>query len=152
MAPEGGESMYILVPVPNNESGLDWNTIGDGFRDKILTFLEEWGLPDLRQHIAVEHRFTPLDFEAQLMSRAGNAFGIEPKLFQTAYFRPHNSSEDVENLFLAGAGTHPGAGVPGVLLSAEATMFAIREKFALGGTDNTLVFSDEKIEHFVQAA
>ena len=121
MAPEGGESMYVLVPVANQRSGIDWNEIGPDFADKVIDFLEEWGLDNLREEMEVLHVFTPQDFETELNATWGNAFAIEPKLFQTAWFRPQNRSEDVDDLYLVGAGTHPGAGVPGVLLSAETT-------------------------------
>jgi phytoene desaturase len=131
MAPPGGESMYVLVPVPNNASGVDWNALKQPFADRILTFLEEWGLEGLRKDTEVMHIFTPDDFEQQLNSTLGNAFGIEPRITQTAYFRPHNRSEDVHGLYLVGAGTHPGAGVPGVLLSAEATYGCIAEDLGL---------------------
>lgn len=125
MAPEGCESLYVLVPVANNASGIDWETTRGPFADRILAFLEEWGMPDLRKELEVLHVFTPDDFESEMNARLGNAFGIEPRLSQTAYFRPHNRSRDVEGLYLVGAGTHPGAGVPGVVLSAEATFTSI---------------------------
>lgn len=80
----------------------------------------------LRENIEVQHTFTPPDFERELKAFQGNAFGIEPKLSQTAYFRPHNRSEDVHNLYFVGAGTHPGAGVPGVMLSAETVANCIK--------------------------
>jgi phytoene desaturase len=131
MAPPGCESMYVLVPVANQESGLEWSRIKDDFADKVIDFLEEWGLEDLRAEMEVLHVFTPEDFETQLNATAGNAFAINPKFTQTAWFRPHNRSEDVENLYLVGAGTHPGAGVPGVLLSAETTYGCIAEDFGL---------------------
>ena len=121
MAPEGGESMYVLVPVANQRSGIDWDEMGPAFTDKVIDFLEEWGLEDLREEMDVLHVFTPKDFETELNATWGNAFAIEPKLFQTAWFRPQNRSEDIDGLYLVGAGTHPGAGVPGVLLSAETT-------------------------------
>ena len=125
MAPPGCESMYVLIPVANNRSGLDWSEINDDFSQKVLQFLEEWGLEGLRDNLDVCESFTPHDFQHTLNSHYGNAFGVEPKLSQTAYLRPHNRSEDVEGLYMVGAGTHPGAGVPGVMLSAEATEFSI---------------------------
>jgi phytoene desaturase len=125
MAPPGGESMYVLVPVANQRSGIDWEEVKERFADRILAFLEEWGLEDLRKETEVLHVFTPDDFEQQLNATEGNAFAIEPRFTQTAWFRPHNRSEDVDGLYLVGAGTHPGAGVPGVLLSAEATYASI---------------------------
>lgn len=125
MAPEGCESIYVLVPVANLQSGIDWSTESDSFANRILAFLESWGMPGLRESVEVMRAFTPLDFESTLNSMHGNAFGVEPRLTQTAYLRPHNRSEDVANLYLVGAGTHPGAGVPGVLLSAEATEYCV---------------------------
>jgi phytoene desaturase len=120
MAPPGCESLMVLVPVANQQSGIDWKTQSQPYADKILDFLEQWGLTDLRDNLEVFKLFTPDDFESQLSAWRGNAFGIEPRLSQTGYFRPHNRSEDVQGLYFAGAGTHPGAGVPGVMLSAEA--------------------------------
>jgi phytoene desaturase len=131
MAPEGCESMYVLVPVANNRSGIDWSKEAAPFRERILEFLEEWGLEGLRENMEVLHTFTPDDFESELNATVGNAFAIEPKFTQTAWFRPHNRSEDVDGLYLVGAGTHPGAGVPGVMLSAEATYGCIASDFGL---------------------
>jgi phytoene desaturase len=131
MAPEGSESMYVLVPVANNQSGLDWETLKGVFADRILTFLEEWGMEGLKESLEVMHLFTPEDFASQLNALHGNAFAIQPKFTQTAWFRPHNRSEDVERLYLVGAGTHPGAGVPGVFLSAETTYGSIAEDLEL---------------------
>ncbi len=131
MAPEGGESMYVLVPVANQRSGIDWGAVKQELADRIIDFLEGWGLEGLREETEVLHVFTPEDFESELNATWGNAFAIEPKLTQTAWFRPHNRSEDVDNLYLVGAGTHPGAGVPGVLLSAETTYGCIARDFGL---------------------
>lgn len=128
MAPPGCESMYLLVPVPHLGSGIDWKEKAEPFKNRILDFLEnDFGMSDLRKNIEVLEMFTPLDFEAQLNSHLGNAFAIEPRLTQSAVFRPHNKSEDIERLYFVGAGTHPGGGVPGVLLSAEATAKCVVE-------------------------
>jgi phytoene desaturase len=123
MAPPGHESVYLLVPVPHlGSTEVDWERDGDRFRDRIVRYLEhDFGLKDFAKAITVEHRFTPLDFERELGAYLGTGWQIEPTLFQSAYFRPHNRSEDVRGLYIAGAGTHPGAGLPGVLLSAEIT-------------------------------
>ena len=122
MAPPGGESLYVLVPVPHLGHGIDWTREAQPFRDRIVHFLEhDFGLTGLEQSITFEHRFTPLDFRDDLSSYLGSAFSIEPTLVQSAYFRPHNVSEDIGGLYLVGAGTHPGAGIPGVLLSARIT-------------------------------
>lgn len=131
MAPEGGESMYVLVPVANNRSGIDWSEMKDDFTNRILDFLESWGLDDLREETEVLHVFTPDDFASELNATWGNAFAIEPKFTQTAWFRPWNRSEDIDGLYLVGGGTHPGAGVPGVLLSAETTYGCIAEDHGL---------------------
>lgn len=122
MAPPGGESLYVLAPVPNLAHGIDWEKMAPMFRDKIFRFLEQdVGLDGLEASIQVEQHFTPLDFEAQLQSYLGAAFSIEPTLLQSAYLRPHNRSSQIKNLYFVGAGTHPGAGIPGVLLSAAIT-------------------------------
>ncbi|HEY0753601.1 MAG TPA: phytoene desaturase [Ktedonobacteraceae bacterium] len=122
LAPPGGESLYILVPVPNLAHGINWEQQAPALRDRIVSFLEkEAGLTGLAESIVVEHQFTPLDFASELRSHLGAAFSIEPTLTQSAYFRPHNRSESLGGLYFVGAGTHPGAGIPGVLLSAELT-------------------------------
>jgi phytoene desaturase len=122
MAPPGCESMYVLVPVAHLGGSIDWRSAAKPFRERILGFLEnEFGLEELRANIEVLEVFTPEDFRDQLNAHLGNAFSIEPRLTQSALFRPHNRSEEVERLYFVGAGTHPGGGVPGVLLGAEAT-------------------------------
>lgn len=131
MAPEGCESMYVLVPVANNASGIDWAAEKDRYAGRILDFLEGWGLDGLRAHLEVLHVMTPDDFQEELNAHLGNAFAVEPKVTQTAWFRPHNRSEEVPNLYLVGAGTHPGAGVPGVFLSAETTYGCIARDLGL---------------------
>lgn len=129
MAPAGCESIYILAPVPNLKGPTDWSEVKEAFAEKIISHLEAWGLEDLRSHIEVRRIFSPLDFKTDLRSMFGNAFGIHPTITQTAYFRPHNRSEDVRGLYFTGAGTHPGAGLPGTLLSARAAMVSILEDF-----------------------
>ena len=129
MAPPGCESLMVLAPVANLDSGLDWEAAKEGFAEKLIAFLESWGLADLREHIEFQRIYTPLDFQSDFNAVRGNAFGLEPKLSQTGWFRPHNRSEDIPNLYFTGAGTHPGAGVPGVLLSAEAAEACILEDF-----------------------
>ena len=134
MAPPGHESVYLLVPVPHlGSQDVDWETYSDTFRDKIINYLEhDFGLPGFAASIQVEHRFTPLDFERELGSYLGTGWQMEPTLFQSAYFRPHNRSEDVRGLYLAGAGTHPGAGLPGTLLSAEITARLVEQGLSRG--------------------
>ena len=128
MAPKDCESMYVLIPVPNLESGINWEKTKQTYTAKVLAFLEDdFGLSDLRRSIEVLETFTPSDFQKQRNNYLGSAWGIEPRLMQTAYFRPHNRSEDVQNLYFVGANTHPGAGVPGVLLTAETTVKLVVE-------------------------
>jgi len=131
MAPEGCESMYVLVPVANLQGGQDWEELRQPFVDKVIDYLEEWGMDGLRENLEVLHVMDPRDFRDDLNSLHGNAFALVPKFMQTAYFRPHNRSEDVKGLYLVGAGTHPGAGVPGVFLSAEATYGCIAKDLGL---------------------
>lgn len=119
LAPEGCESFYVLSPVPHLDSGTDWQKKAKPYRNAIINFLEENYLPNLEENIAVEHHIDPRHFRETLNSYKGAAFSIEPILTQSAWFRPHNKSEDIEDLFFVGAGTHPGAGLPGVLSSAK---------------------------------
>jgi phytoene desaturase len=119
LAPPGCDSWYVLSPVPHLGSGTDWERDGGAYRDAIVQYLEDRYLPDLRRHIVVEQRVDPRYFRDALNSHLGSAFSVEPILTQSAWFRPHNKSEDVPNLYLVGAGTHPGAGVPGVLSSGK---------------------------------
>ncbi len=119
MAPEGCDGFYVLSPVPHLGSGTDWNEMAEPYRKRIQQHLEERLLPGLGEAIVSSRVITPLHFRDELLSTHGAAFGIEPLMTQSAYFRPHNRSEDIRNLFLVGAGTHPGAGVPGVITSAK---------------------------------
>lgn len=118
VAPQGCETFYVLSPVPHLGSGTDWTQAARPYRDAIMHFLEENYLPDLEQNIIAEHYIDPLHFRDTLGSYLGAAFSVQPILFQSAWFRPHNRSEEFENLYFVGAGTHPGAGLPGVLSSA----------------------------------
>ena len=119
LAPPGCDAFYVLSPVPHLESGVDWSLEAPRYRDAIAARLEAALLPDLRASIATERWMTPVDFRERLLSTNGAAFSLEPQLFQSAWFRPHNLSEEVRGLYLVGAGTHPGAGLPGVLSSAR---------------------------------
>ena len=119
MAPPGSDTFYVLSPVPHLASGTDWRSEVEPYRKKIAQYLESTVLPGLSDAIVVSETLTPQGFHDDLASFRGAAFGMEPVLTQSAWFRPHNQSEDVKNLFLVGAGTHPGAGVPGVLSSAR---------------------------------
>lgn len=119
LAPEGCDAFYVLAPVPHLDSGTDWNAERDRYRDKICKYLSDTIMPGLEDQLAASHVLDPLGFRDELLSHKGAAFGVEPVLTQSAYFRPHNASEEVDGLYLVGAGTHPGAGVPGVLSSAK---------------------------------
>jgi phytoene desaturase len=129
MAPPGCEAFYVLSPVPHlGNAAIDWDAIATGYGDTILAALER-RLPGLRESIVTRRHFTPADFAAKFSSYQGSAFSVAPKLTQSAYFRPHNRDPDIPGLYLAGAGTHPGAGVPGVVNSAKATCDTIAADF-----------------------
>lgn len=132
LAPPGHHAAYTLTPVPNNLSNLDWSEIGDAFTDKVIGHLEERGyIPNLRQRIVYQHYVTPDYFEGTLNAYVGNGFGVEPVMVQSAYFRPHNRSEDVRNLYLVGQGTQPGGGTPSVMMSAKMTARIIARDYNL---------------------
>ena len=120
VAPKGDDCFYALSPVPNLKTSnpIDWSKELEGYKNKMRMVLEET-IPGFSDAIIEEHILTPKDFEERYLSPYGSGFSLEPRIFQSAWFRPHNVSEDIENLYLVGAGTHPGAGVPGVLSSAK---------------------------------
>lgn len=129
MAPSGCESLYVLIPVPNLAGKINWQDKKHVFAKKVLEFLEnDFGLEGLQKNLDVFELFTPEDFSSRRNNYLGSAWGVEPKLTQSASFRPANKSNEFENLYFVGASTHPGAGVPGVLLTAEATENAIIEE------------------------
>jgi phytoene desaturase len=119
LAPEGGDTFYVLSPVPNNRSGIDWSSRGRPYFERILSKLEREHLPGLRDHLTTDFFVTPDYFQNELRSVAGAGFGPEPRLSQSAWMRYHNASEDIDGLYFVGAGTHPGAGLPGVVNSAK---------------------------------
>ena len=119
LAPEGCDAFYVLSPVPDLASTIDWQRERERYRASIERFLDATVLPDLARHVVTSRVMTPVDFRERLRAPRGAAFGLAPTFLQSAWFRPHNRSEDVEGLYLVGAGTHPGAGVPGVLSSAR---------------------------------
>ena len=119
MAPENHDAFYVLVPVPNNLSGINWKEKGDSFKEMVITKMEKTTLPNLRENIVSDFYLTPDYFEQELSTLHGSGFSIQPKFTQSAYFRFHNQSEIFSNMFFVGAGTHPGAGMPGVLSSAK---------------------------------
>jgi len=119
MAPEGNDCFYVLVPVPNNQSGINWNIEGEKMKNLIIDKMEKDLMPNLRENIVSDFYLTPDYFEKELNTKFGSGFSIQPKFTQSAYFRFHNKSEIYDGLYFVGAGTHPGAGVPGVLSSAK---------------------------------
>lgn len=122
LAPPGCGSFYVLAPVPHlGTADLDWTVEGPRLRDRIFDYLEARYMPGLRSQLVTHRTFTPFDFRDQLGAHLGSAFSIEPILRQSAWFRPHNRDSQISNLYLVGAGTHPGAGIPGVIGSARAT-------------------------------
>ena len=130
MAPPGHHAAYTLVPVPNNASNIDWDVEGPKLTDKVLTFLDERGyIPDLKERLVYQSHVTPDYFEGTMNSYLGNGFGVEPVLVQSAFFRPHNRSEDISNLYLVGANTQPGGGTPSVMMCAKMTAREIAKNF-----------------------
>ena len=119
LAPEGCDTFYALAPVPHLDADVDWPTYAETFKERICQRLEETMLPGLRERIVTSRLLTPQDFHDRLNSVKGAAFGYEPRITQSAWFRPHNRSEDIKGLYLVGAGTHPGAGMPAVISSAK---------------------------------
>ena len=119
LAPDGHDAFYVLSPVPHLGGNVDWEQAAKPYRDRIMHFLEDRYLPDLSRHIVTEFMIDPRHFATTLNSWQGSAFAIEPILTQSAWFRPHNRAEDIDNLYFVGSGTHPGAGLPGVLTSAK---------------------------------
>ena len=119
LAPPGCDAFYVLSPVPNLQGKVDWLTVAEPYRRAIAQHLSATLLPGFESQIVTSRLQTPLDFQNRLQSFRGAAFSMEPLLTQSAWFRPHNRSEDIDHLYLVGAGTHPGAGVPGVLSSAR---------------------------------
>ncbi|MEO1445463.1 MAG: phytoene desaturase, partial [Cyanobacteria bacterium J06635_11] len=130
MAPPGHHAAYTLVPVPNNASGIDWDVEGPKLTETVLNFLDERGyIPDLKERLVYQSHVTPDYFEGTLNSYLGNGFGVEPVLVQSAFFRPHNKSEDISNLYLVGANTQPGGGTPAVMMCAKMTAREIAKDF-----------------------
>ncbi|MGY2463582.1 phytoene desaturase [Vreelandella sulfidaeris] len=131
LAPPGCGSYYVLAPVPHlGTADLDWEVEGPRLRERIFDYLEQHYMPGLREQLVTHRMFTPFDFRDQLGAHQGSAFSIEPILTQSAWFRPHNRDSRIANLYLVGAGTHPGAGVPGVIGSAKATAGLMVEQLA----------------------
>lgn len=130
LAPTGCDAFYVLSPVPHLGKGdIDWSTVGPKYAERILRYLDERYMPGLRDRVATQRWFTPQDFKTELNAHLGSAFSLEPVLTQSAYFRVHNRDPQIEGLYFVGAGTHPGAGVPGVVSSARATAGLVSEDF-----------------------
>lgn len=122
LAPPGRSTHYVLAPVPHlGRAAVDWDVQGEAYADRLLASLEERLIPNLRASLTTRRIFTPADFASQLNAHHGSAFSVEPILTQSAWFRPHNRDDAIGNVYLVGAGTHPGAGIPGVVGSAKAT-------------------------------
>lgn len=131
LAPPGGEAFYVLSPVPHlGNATVDWASFGPVYADRILAALESQ-LPGLRENIVTRRVFTPADFQSELSATHGSAFSVAPLLTQSAYFRPHNRDPRIPGLYLVGAGTHPGAGIPGTVNSAKATVGVIVRDYGL---------------------
>ncbi len=130
LAPPGCDAFYVLSPVPHlGKLALDWQAEGPRYAAKILQYLEHHYMPGLTQSIVTQRIFTPLDFKRELNAHHGSAFSLEPRLTQSAYFRVHNRDRKIGGLYFVGAGTHPGAGIPGVVNSGKATANLILEDF-----------------------
>ncbi|WP_221792415.1 phytoene desaturase [Aquisediminimonas sediminicola] len=122
MAPEGCSTFYALAPVPHlGKLPIDWEVYGPIYAERILAEIEKRLIPDLRARIITQFHYTPKNFEQDLQAHLGSAFSLEPVLTQSAWFRTHNRDDVIDNLYFVGAGTHPGAGIPGVVGSAKAT-------------------------------
>jgi len=122
LAPPGSSAYYVLSPVPHlGTADIDWSVEGPKYRDRILKYLNDNYIPGLLEDLVTVRHFTPFDFRDELNAHLGSAFSVEPVLTQSAWFRPHNRDDQISNLYIVGAGTHPGAGIPGVVGSAKAT-------------------------------
>ncbi|MGV3768708.1 MAG: phytoene desaturase [Sphingobium phenoxybenzoativorans] len=128
MAPEGCSTFYALAPVPHmGKLPIDWDRVGPGYAERILSEIERRLIPDIRDRIITQFHYAPPDFASDLGAHMGNAFSLEPLLTQSAFFRAHNRDDVIPNLYVVGAGTHPGAGIPGVVGSAKATATLMME-------------------------
>ena len=130
LAPPGCDTFYVLSPVPHlGKLAIDWQRAAPSYAENILSYLERDYMPDLRREIVTQRIFTPQDFKAELNAHFGSAFSLEPRLTQSAYFRVHNRDRNIKGLYFVGAGTHPGAGIPGVVNSAKATAAIIMNDY-----------------------
>jgi phytoene desaturase len=128
LAPEGCEAFYVLSPVPHlGKNDLDWKVEGPRYAQRILDYLDQHHLPGLKENLVTQRIFTPEDFKTELNAHWGSAFSLEPILTQSAYFRAKNRDAKIEGMYIVGAGTHPGAGLPGVINSAKATVSVVKQ-------------------------
>lgn len=133
LAPEGCSTYYVLSPVPHlGKTDVDWEQEGPLYRDRILKYLESRCMPGLRDRIVTSRIWTPVDFKTELNAHQGSAFSLEPVLWQSAWFRTHNRDSKLDGMYFVGAGTHPGAGIPGVVASAKATSTLMIEEAGHG--------------------
>ena len=131
LAPAGCEAFYVLSPVPHlGRANIDWDSVAQSYGDSILASLENH-LPGLQDSIVTRRHFTPANFQRELHAYHGSAFSVAPTLTQSAYFRPHNKSDSIPGLYIVGSGTHPGAGVPGVINTAKATCGLVARDFGV---------------------
>ena len=147
LAPDGGEAFYVLSPVPHLGAEIDWTQAAPAYRDRILEFLEARFLPNLRENIVALHHIDPRHFRDTLNSHLGAAFAMQPVLTQSAWFRPHNRAAEFDNLYFVGAGTHPGAGLPGVLASAKIADDLIAESAGDARRSPSLAPADLEFAH-----
>ncbi len=152
LAPAGCESLYVLAPVPNLRASVDWARETPRLEDRILDILEATVCPEIRRHLEVRFSVTPEHFRDKLLTHHGSGFSIQPTLFQSAWFRFHNRSEDVDGLYLVGAGTHPGAGLPGVLCSAKVLEHYLPEILARSERDAEGATTDDRRQAQAQGA
>ena len=146
LAPEGHHVAYTLIPVPHNGSGVDWSVAGPKLARTVLEFLDDRGyIPGLRERLVTHEFIDPNYFEHTLQSYLGNAFGPEPVLHQSAFFRPHNRCADIRNLYLVGASCQPGAGTPSVMMSAKMTARVIAEDHGLALGKRSAAASDAEV-------
>ncbi len=131
MAPKGCSSYYVLSPVPHlGHADVNWDEVGPKYTKTILDYIEKHAIPNLNRDLTVVKTLTPFGFRNEMNSHLGSAFSVEPILTQSAWFRPHNRDDVIDNLYITGAGTHPGAGVPGVVGAAKATAGVIEQDFS----------------------
>ena len=130
-APDGHDSFYVLCPVPNLKNNIDWAVHGEKLKDQIITELEKTIMPNLTNHIEDISYMTPKDFENNYRSMYGAGFSIAPKFTQSAWFRYHNEDDNISNIFFSAAGSHPGAGLPGVLSSAKVVENILKKRYGV---------------------